>query len=845
MNLDKFNKKIKKEAIIKSIIFGFASSLLLNSIVIVLFKLIGIKILIALHIVTFILLAIGFTYLFYNYVFKENEKKVVNRLENCVKLHESVKTMVEFKDIDEPMVNLQRKDTNKKLENVSEKQLKYKFSPFVFIFASLSFVSLVVSILVPPKEIYSQGVNDSSSSNEDSSSNPSSDESSSDSQEQQEEAVLFNATSSADANLYFKILSYGDYDTKEFLEPTNSFDSSSSIINPMYLTSKALESNGYTKDDILIEVIEGNSYFLPYYTTNGPKSPTNDYMIIEDYSKPYSLSYIQYNYLQDGIIKHKDKDYIAFEATYGQFVKDNYLTLPATTKTLMQNIIDESGLDINSSTIISDVINYINSVATYGEGMDISSYPENEDSVIYFLTTALQGTSDIFAMTATVMYRTLGIPARYTFGAYSPVSKNQTVEVKQAYHAWVEVYIDGMGWINIESTTSQQQSATLFNATSDVDGGFYFKLGSYGNYNKQAFDILANQFDSSSLLDNPMNLTGKALEDNGYEFNNVLIETVDAQNYYSTYFTNNNPKNQANDYIIDADYLTPYTLSFTNYNYFEEGVKSHTDAAYIDLENTYRTFVYENYLSLPDDTKTQMDMIIADYEIDTSSQTLISDVVTLITSNATYDPEITYDSYPSDADTAIYFFSESMQGNIAIFVTAATVMYRALGIPARATVGFYSALKADELTPVMDNQGHMWVEVYIDGMGWIPVELMPGGMGQGEGEGGEEGDGEQEEGTGDGQEGDGDGEESGDEEPGNGSSGGEGKLEYASDDLIYDPETNQYVTYGELLTWYYSQALNGVQDGKIPEDLTEIINDYFSSLFSDPTPDEPEEEQGN
>ena len=63
--------------------------------------------------------------------------------------------------------------------------------------------------------------------------------------------------------------------------------------------------------------------------------------------------------------------------------------------------------------------------------------------------------------------------------------------------------------------------------------------------------------------------------------------------------------------------------------------------------------------------------------------------------------------------------------------------------------------------------------------------------------------------------------------------------------FIYDPETNQYVTYGDLLTWYYSQALNGVQDGKIPEDLTEIINDYFSSLFSDPTPDEPEEEQGN
>ena len=613
----------------------------------------------------------------------------------------------------------------------------------------------------------------------------------------------------------------------------------------MYLTSKALENNDYQANDIIIEVVDGNNYFLPYYTTNGPKNSTNDYIILEDYYTPYSLSYIQYDYLMEGIVKHNDPEYIALEAIYSEFVYDNYLSLPETTNVLINQIIDESGLDVTSSTIVSDVVNYINSIATYSEDGDMSSYPANEDNVIYFLTTALNGTSDAFAMAATVIYRALGIPARYTLGAYANVVKNQTVEVKQPYHAWVEVYIDSMGWINVETTTSQQQSATMFNATSTVDGNYYFKLGTYGDYNTKDFDILTNNFDSSTLIDTPTNLTGKALESNGYEFEEVLIETVDAENYFSTYYTNNSPQNQTNDYVIDEDYLTPYTISYTTYNYFEEGIKSHQDNDYINLENEYRNFVYETYLSLPNESKSAMETIISESGLDINSETLISDVVTLITSNATYNPEITYDTYPTDADTAIYFFNDSLQGDIFILVTAATVMYRTLGIPSRVSVGYFASLTANETTPVMDNQGHMWVEVYIDEMGWIPVELMPGGMGQGDGGEGEE-EGEEQEGEGESQEGEGetDSEEEGNN-PNDGAQNGTGDMIYASDDLIYDPETNQYVTYGELLTWYYSQVMNGIQDGQVPENLLEIINDYFSSLYNDETNNEPNEDESN
>ena len=137
----------------------------------------------------------------------------------------------------------------------------------------------------PAKEISSQAGSNSDSSSEDTSSS----EDSSSSNEEQEESILFNATSSSEAALYFRAYSLGDYDGTTFNEIDNSFDSSTSIINPMYLTSKALETSGYKTSDVIIEVIDGGCYFIPYYTTNGPAND-NDYILLADFTSPYSLS---------------------------------------------------------------------------------------------------------------------------------------------------------------------------------------------------------------------------------------------------------------------------------------------------------------------------------------------------------------------------------------------------------------------------------------------------------------------------------------------------------------------------------------------------------------------------
>ena len=54
-------------------------------------------------------------------------------------------------------------------------------------------------------------------------------------------------------------------------------------------------------------------------------------------------------------------------------------------------------------------------------------------------------------------------------------------------------------------------------------------------------------------------------------------------------------------------------------------------------------------------------------------------------------------------------------------------MYRALGIPARYASGYRVTVADDSMvTDVTDQDTHAWAEVYLSGLGWIPVETTPG-----------------------------------------------------------------------------------------------------------------------
>jgi len=93
---------------------------------------------------------------------------------------------------------------------------------------------------------------------------------------------------------------------------------------------------------------------------------------------------------------------------------------------------------------------------------------------------------------------------------------------------------------------------------------------------------------------------------------------------------------------------------------------------------------------------------------------------------------------PLEEDFVMYFFERSQQGYCIHYATAATMMFRALDIPARFTSGFVVTVFPDEVNQpiiITDRYAHAWVEVFFDEVGWIPVEVTPPATGFGQGDG--------------------------------------------------------------------------------------------------------------
>lgn len=81
---------------------------------------------------------------------------------------------------------------------------------------------------------------------------------------------------------------------------------------------------------------------------------------------------------------------------------------------------------------------------------------------------------------------------------------------------------------------------------------------------------------------------------------------------------------------------------------------------------------------------------------------------------------------PAGRDFASYFLLESRRGYCSYFATAMAVLCRAEGIPARYVEGYRVYAEADGVTAVTGEDAHAWVEVYLDGIGWVAFDPTPG-----------------------------------------------------------------------------------------------------------------------
>jgi len=134
------------------------------------------------------------------------------------------------------------------------------------------------------------------------------------------------------------------------------------------------------------------------------------------------------------------------------------------------------------------------------------------------------------------------------------------------------------------------------------------------------------------------------------------------------------------------------------------------------------------YLNIDFDTAAGLLRVAEDAGIDMSaSREVIAEQVTeFFTSFGTYtlSPQIAH----ANEDFALYFLEVSQQGYCIHYATAATLMLRALGVPARFTTGFVASVSQSEIgqaVEVTDASAHAWVEVFYETYGWLPLEVTP------------------------------------------------------------------------------------------------------------------------
>ena len=206
---------------------------------------------------------------------------------------------------------------------------------------------------------------------------------------------------------------------------------------------------------------------------------------------------------------------------YEEYVYDTFLEVPDSQREELEGFLKEAGIEYDASKwrnvdvnddeaykraqqerldVASDLALYFKNNFDYTMSPGVT--PSGEDVVTYFLNVQQRGFCAHFASSSALLLRCLGIPTRYVEGyviSYEDVMDSDGVEgdvsewqisdktyenagivevdvTDASAHAWIEIYLDGYGWIPYEMTppsADDELSATQLSLYSLFEGLLY------------------------------------------------------------------------------------------------------------------------------------------------------------------------------------------------------------------------------------------------------------------------------------------------------------------------------------------------------------------------------------
>ncbi len=150
---------------------------------------------------------------------------------------------------------------------------------------------------------------------------------------------------------------------------------------------------------------------------------------------------------------------------------------------------------------------------------------------------------------------------------------------------------------------------------------------------------------------------------------------------------------------------------------------------YRELQGAYMKEIQTAYTKVPTNLLPRLTRLCQEHPLENLEE-ITTFILCTLHSSAVYT--LTPGWAPWNEDAAEYFLFEGGRGYCEHFASAAALMYRLYGIPARYATGYLVSPEDFEQqenggwkTIVTDESAHAWVEIFLPEYGWTPVEATP------------------------------------------------------------------------------------------------------------------------
>ena len=170
--------------------------------------------------------------------------------------------------------------------------------------------------------------------------------------------------------------------------------------------------------------------------------------------------------------------------------------------------------------------------------------------------------------------------------------------------------------------------------------------------------------------------------------------------------------------------------AYPNYDQFQYSFYQKVlmpDSAGLSSAVDYQSALVHSCLQLPEKTAQEWKQILAAVNIpaDTDPMEAVERIGDFVRSSAIYD--LNTEKMPKGReDFGVWFLNEGETGYCIHFATAATMLLRAQGIPARYVTGYVTGVQRGVRKTVTANESHAWVEYLHPQLGWQILEATPG-----------------------------------------------------------------------------------------------------------------------